>query len=553
MSQPSWIGRSLSGRYQIESLLGQGGMSAVYKATDPNLKRVVAIKLIHSHLSSDTQFIQRFEEEAAAVASLRHPNIVQVYDFNSDQGVHYMVLEFVPGETLQNRLQRLNNQGRKLSILEAINFSINICDALGYAHQRGIIHRDIKPANIMLDLNGQAILMDFGIVKIIGSTSHTATGAVLGTASYISPELIRSEQADASSDIYSLGITMFEMLSGEPPFKADSAMSLMMMHLNNQVPDPRSLRADIPSSLVNILLKSLEKDRKKRYQSVAELSADLKRALNEIQNSLAASATSFNQPSVNQPAATIIASASYPAQQQAAHPSAHISQPTIIEPQPRNYTNPPLSQSQQYTPPPFSGSTGTLPKKNNTLLWAFGLGGGMLFFVVMVVIVGLLFMASQLPGKPQSAVLATNTPAQISTKQPTAQPTDVPPTQAPQVTATQVYVAPIPEATPTFPTTMYVKINAITLSGNEYFVQYETFGFTEKLPWTHIHFFFNTVPPDQAGRPGSGPWKIYGGPRPFAGYTLSDKPEGATQMCALVANANHTVIPASGNCFDLPK
>lgn len=125
MSQPSWIGRSLSGRYQIDSLLGQGGMSAVYKATDPNLKRVVAIKLIHPHLSTDAHFIQRFEEEATAVASLRHPNIVQVYDFNSDRGVYYMVLEFVPGETLHDRLQRLAGQGRTLPIDEAVKLSQN--------------------------------------------------------------------------------------------------------------------------------------------------------------------------------------------------------------------------------------------------------------------------------------------------------------------------------------------------------------------------------------------------------------------------------------------
>ena len=221
MSQPSWIGRTLSGRYRIDALLGQGGMSAVYKATDPNLKRVVAIKLIHSHLSGDTQFIKRFEEEAAAVASLRHPNIVQVFDFNADEGTYYMVLEFLPGETLQDRLKRLSDEKRLLTIEESIQYTINICDALGYAHQRGMVHRDIKPANIMLDIHNQAILMDFGIVKIVGGDSHTATGAVVGTARYMSPEIIRAEVPDARADIYSLGVTLYEMLSGRPPFMAD--------------------------------------------------------------------------------------------------------------------------------------------------------------------------------------------------------------------------------------------------------------------------------------------------------------------------------------------
>ena len=144
--QPTWIGRTLSGRYRIEAMLGQGGMSAVYKATDPNLKRVVAVKLIHPHLSIDPSFVQRFESEASAVASLRHPNIVQVYDFNNDGGVYYMVLEFIPGETLYDRLRRTSDTGSQLSIADAIKYTVNISDAVGYAHQRGMVHRDIKPA-----------------------------------------------------------------------------------------------------------------------------------------------------------------------------------------------------------------------------------------------------------------------------------------------------------------------------------------------------------------------------------------------------------------------
>lgn len=239
MEQPTWIGRTLSNRYRIDAMLGQGGMSAVYKATDPNLKRVVAIKLIHSHLSTDPSFVMRFESEAAAVASLRHPNIVQVFDFNNDTGVYYMVLEFIPGETLQDRMKRLAENKRQLSVEDALKFTMNIADAVGYAHQRGMVHRDIKPANIMLDVQGQAILMDFGIVKILGGDSHTSTGAVVGTARYMSPEIIRGEVADHRSDIYSLGVTLYEMLSGRPPFVADSAMTLMMMHLNDPVPDVR--------------------------------------------------------------------------------------------------------------------------------------------------------------------------------------------------------------------------------------------------------------------------------------------------------------------------
>src|SRR5512133_45000 len=306
MDQPTWIGRTLGNRYRIDALLGQGGMSAVYKATDPNLKRVVAIKLIHPHLSTDSSFLQRFESEASAVASLRHSNIVQVYDFNNDNGIYYMVLEFIPGETLQDRLKRLAADGRRLSIEEAINFTINIADAVGYAHQRGMVHRDIKPANIMLDVQGQAILMDFGIVKILGGDSHTSTGAVVGTARYMSPELIRGEVADHRSDLYSLGVTLYEMLSGRTPFVADSAMTLMMMHLNDPIPNVRGFRQDVPPELVRILERLLAKDRNARYQSAAELTADLRRALANL-----GAATTISTPEV--PADKTIASRLDPA------------------------------------------------------------------------------------------------------------------------------------------------------------------------------------------------------------------------------------------------
>jgi serine/threonine-protein kinase len=284
MDQPTWIGRTLSGRYRIDALIGQGGMSAVYKATDPNLKRVVAIKLIHSHLSTDQSFIYRFEGEASAVASLRHPNIVQVYDFNNDGGVYYMVLEFIPGETLQDRLNRLNETGRFLSNEDVLKITINICDAIGYSHQRGMIHRDIKPANIMLDVQGQAILMDFGIVKILGGESHTSTGAVVGTARYMPPEIIRGEVADLRSDIYSLGITLFEMLGGRPPFVADSAMTLMMMHLNDPVPDVRNFHEEVPVAFVDVVKKALQKQGEHRYQSAAEMAADLRRILASMES-----------------------------------------------------------------------------------------------------------------------------------------------------------------------------------------------------------------------------------------------------------------------------
>ena len=189
-----------------------------------------------------------------------------------------------------------NKSKTKMPIEQALRIVLNVCDAIGYAHKLGMIHRDIKPANIMLDVHGQAILMDFGIVKMVDDNTHTATGAVVGTAKYMSPEVIRAELPDSRSDIYSLGVTFYEMLSGQPPFNADSAMSLLMRHLNDPVPDLKSLRSDVPPELVRIINKSLEKDREKRYSSANEMAGDLKRLLTTLETAPVPAVVSIPQP-----------------------------------------------------------------------------------------------------------------------------------------------------------------------------------------------------------------------------------------------------------------
>lgn len=271
----SWVGRTIGNRYQLEDLLGAGGMSAVYRAIDPNLRRVVAIKLIHPHLSVNPNFIDRFKEEAAAVAGLRHPNIVQVHDFSNEGDTYYMVMEYLAGETLQAHLRRIHAVGRHMPLRDVVRVGLQVCEAAGYAHRHDLVHRDIKPANIMLDVNGQAILMDFGIVKIVGGQYHTATGATLGTAVYMSPEQIRGERVDGRSDIYSIGVMLFEMLSGRPPYEADSALTLMMMHLNDPVPDPGQLRPDVPPELTAIITRALTKNHLDRYQTAEEMAEQL--------------------------------------------------------------------------------------------------------------------------------------------------------------------------------------------------------------------------------------------------------------------------------------
>ncbi|TLN17839.1 serine/threonine protein kinase, partial [bacterium] len=284
MGSDRWAGKVIGGRYQIEELLGQGGMSAVYKARDPNLQRTVAIKVIHPHLSDNEEFVRRFESEATAIARLRHPNIVQVFDFNHDGDLYYMVLEFVAGETLGSRIKRMNAAARLMPVRDTLHYMTDICKAADYAHQRGMIHRDIKPANVMLDVNGNAILMDFGIARILGGQHQTATGAVLGTALYMSPEQIQGLHPDARSDIYSIGVTLFEALGGRPPFEADSAMTLMMMHLHDPVPDLNQLHPGIPEPVRAVVNRALEKDRNDRYQSGAEMAAALEAALTSVRD-----------------------------------------------------------------------------------------------------------------------------------------------------------------------------------------------------------------------------------------------------------------------------
>lgn len=276
MSEDFWIGKTVGGRYEIRSLLGRGGMSTVYHGYDPNLRRDIAVKLIHSHLSDNPEFVRRFQEEASAVAKFRHPNIVQVYDFNNDGKTYYIIFELVDGETLQEMLQALHARGEYLPQSSAAAITAQVADALAYAHKRGIVHRDIKPGNVMLNQDGNVILTDFGLAKIVGGTQHTAAGAVLGTMRYISPEQIKSSPIDGRSDIYSLGVMLYEMVSNQVPFNAESAMTMMMMHLNDPVPPLYDLRPDIAPDLVDIIDRAMAKEADDRFQTASEMAAALR-------------------------------------------------------------------------------------------------------------------------------------------------------------------------------------------------------------------------------------------------------------------------------------
>jgi serine/threonine protein kinase len=260
------------GKYQILERLGRGGMADVYKGYQPGLDRYVAIKVLHSHLSEDPDFITRFRREAKSVAELRHPNIVQVFDFDVQGDVYYMVMEYIEGgETLKQRLQKLAEQGQRLPIEQTLDIMIKLADALAYAHDKGMIHRDIKPANVLLPGLDRPVLSDFGIARLLGETGLTASGAMIGTPAYMSPEQGRGEHGDARSDVYALGIVFYEMLTGRPPYDADTPYAIILKHINDPLTPPHQITSPMPEVVERIVLKCLAKDANERYASMAEL------------------------------------------------------------------------------------------------------------------------------------------------------------------------------------------------------------------------------------------------------------------------------------------
>ena len=271
------------GRYKIIGRLGRGGMAEVYKGYLESLDRHVAIKLMHAFLVSEQDFLARFQREARAIAKLNHPNIVGVYDFDTfGDDTYYLVMEYISGGTLKDRLQELAARGDHLPVEDAVRITSEITSALAYAHKRGMIHRDIKPANIMLTDTGKAVLTDFGIVKLVGgahaSVAFTATGALIGTPAYMSPEQALGKPGDERADIYSLGVMLFQMVTGKLPFDADTPLAVVMKHVNEAVPLPVSFNPDVPFRLQEVILKALEKEPDRRYQSAEEMVAALQRA-----------------------------------------------------------------------------------------------------------------------------------------------------------------------------------------------------------------------------------------------------------------------------------
>ena len=280
------IGTVLSGRYRLEAKLGSGGMSTVYLADDDTLDRPVAVKVMHREMSEQPDQIERFRQEARAVAKISHPNVVSVIDAGEDHGHPYIVFEYVEGETLKQRISRVG----ALDIQESIAYAIEIARGLSIAHARNLVHRDIKPQNVLIDDEGRAKLTDFGISRQLEQDGMTATGRVLGTTDYVAPEQAMGRAVDPRSDIYSLGVVLYEMLVGQVPFHADSQVGVAMKHVNEELPDVQRRRPEVSAAVALVVERSTAKDPAERYQNVGEMIDDLETAL-EVEAARAGSTT----------------------------------------------------------------------------------------------------------------------------------------------------------------------------------------------------------------------------------------------------------------------
>lgn len=270
-------GQKINDRYEIIRTIGEGGMANVYLGYDTILDRNVAIKVLRGDLSSDEKFVRRFQREALSASSLSHPNIVAMYDVGEDNGLYYIVMEYVEGKTLKQLLKKRGS----LTLSEAIDIMLQITDGMAHAHDSYIVHRDLKPQNIMIQDDGQIKITDFGIAMALNSTQLTQTNSVMGSVHYLPPEQAAGKGSTIKSDIYSMGIIFYELLTGSLPFKGESAVEIALKQMRDPLPDVHALNKDIPQSIENIILKATAKNPKNRYNDVKEMHNDLLTALND--------------------------------------------------------------------------------------------------------------------------------------------------------------------------------------------------------------------------------------------------------------------------------
>lgn len=270
-------GQKINNRYEIVKSIGEGGMANVYLANDKILDRKVAVKVLRGDLSSDDKFIRRFQREALSVSNLSHPNIVEVYDVGEEDGEYYIVMEYIEGKTLKQLLKKRES----LTLTEVIDIMTQLTDGISHAHESYIIHRDIKPQNIMIQDDGRIKITDFGIAMALNATQLTQTNSVMGSVHYLPPEQASGKGATVKSDIYSMGILMYELLTGTVPFKGDNAVEIALKHMKDKIPSIRKQDPSIPQSVENILLKATAKNPRNRYDTAKEMHEDLLNCLKE--------------------------------------------------------------------------------------------------------------------------------------------------------------------------------------------------------------------------------------------------------------------------------
>ncbi|MGN1326853.1 MAG: Stk1 family PASTA domain-containing Ser/Thr kinase, partial [Clostridia bacterium] len=286
------IGKTIANRYEIISKTGVGGMATVYKAKDIVLNRNVAVKVLKDEFITDEEFVKRFNSEAQAAASLTHPNIVSIYDVGNEGDIYYIVMELVRGKTLK---QIITEEGA-LPWKWSVNIAMQIASALETAHKNNIVHRDIKPHNIIITEDGVAKVTDFGIAKAVSNSTITAFGTTIGSVHYFSPEQAKGGYTDAKSDIYSLGVVMYEMLTGKVPFDSDTSVSVALKHMQEDPIEPIKIKPELPQSVNDIIMKAMRKDANERYQSATEMIKDLELALKHPEEQIVSTPTLGDSP-----------------------------------------------------------------------------------------------------------------------------------------------------------------------------------------------------------------------------------------------------------------
>jgi eukaryotic-like serine/threonine-protein kinase len=288
------VGDTIAGRYELQEVVGTGGMSSVYKAHDTLLERNVALKILHDQYTSDEDFVERFKREARAVARLSHPSIVTVIDRGEDGGKQFIVFEYIDGENLKEHLVR---SGR-LPVRDALELALQVARALSFAHGHGLVHRDVKPQNVLLNGDGRAKVTDFGIARSLDVDGVTQTGTVLGTSNYIAPEQASGRRVDQQTDVYSLGVVLYELLAGEVPFPGENFVTVALKHVNEPPPSLLDVRRDVPVRVAKAVERALAKDPEQRFQSMEAFAAELEACLVSLDDAGAddAAATMITRP-----------------------------------------------------------------------------------------------------------------------------------------------------------------------------------------------------------------------------------------------------------------